>query len=165
MYNAQRKCNRVSGRRREWTLVWVHRSLPVPNLEPPKSINSWRGFAPIKKKKIYIYIFSFVKRKQQNPKYAPYSNHKWLSKKGIVCTAWKPTTIASPLIFNGLLWIADWLLTAFTLSFSRRSYPERLTVSTGTFSQRQVGWSALPKDTTSFCTAGNRTNNLLSPTP
>ena len=35
-------------------------------------------------------------------------------------------------------------------SFSRRStYPERLIVSTGTFPLRQVGVSALPKDTTS----------------
>ena len=50
---------------------------------------------------------------------------------------------------------------------SRRSYPEWLTVSTGTFSPRQVGRSALPRDTTSFGTAGIRTNNLLidSPTP
>ena len=30
-----------------------------------------------------------------------------------------------------------------------------------TFPGRHVGWSALPKDTTSFCTAGNQTGNLL----
>ena len=55
----------------------------------------------------------------------------------------------------------------FTFTFSRRSYPERHTVSTGTFPPRQVGGSALPKDTTSFGTAGNRSGNLLitSPTP
>ena len=35
----------------------------------------------------------------------------------------------------------------FTFTFSRHSYPERFTVCTGTFSPRQVGWSALPKDT------------------
>ena len=58
--------------------------------------------------------------------------------------------------------------TTFTFrSFSRRSYPERRTVSTGILSPRQVGWSALPKDTTSYGAAGNQTNNLLihSPTP
>ena len=38
----------------------------------------------------------------------------------------------------------------FAFTFSRRSIPERLTVSTGTFSPRQVGWIALPKDTTSL---------------
>ena len=38
----------------------------------------------------------------------------------------------------------------YILSFSRRSYPEQLTVRTGTLPPRQVGWSALPKDTTSF---------------
>ena len=38
--------------------------------------------------------------------------------------------------------------------FTLYSYPERLTGNTGTFSPRQVGLSALPKDTTSFGTPG-----------
>ena len=41
-------------------------------------------------------------------------------------------------------------ITFYMQSFGRRSYPERLKVSTGTFPPRQVGWSALPRDTTSF---------------
>ena len=55
----------------------------------------------------------------------------------------------------------------FTLhfTFSRGSYPELLTVSTGTFSPRQVGWSVLPKDTTSCAPAGNRTGNLQITSP
>ena len=55
-------------------------------------------------------------------------------------------------------------LPSLHFTFSRRSYPERLTVSTGTFSPRQVGWSALPKDT-SCALAGNRTGKLQITSP